>query len=215
MVLPLKWSYSYSLWSYSLCSQGHDCWVLEVGTVISSMLIPGIAGAGVEWKETRPYKPGKFGSFFGERGLRRGEPRPARMICRTDVKALRITQDNYVRTARIREYKENLLRSIGLLAQMTDEQIGKVRRRGRRHARGGSNERARPSLPPPTLSLLRGMPPSLVPRACTLPSDGECSMCACVCARARARAWWASTGAARGGVAKALVQRERADRGAG
>ena len=77
---------------YDEGDEGYDCWVLEEGTVVSSMLIPGIAGAGVEWKETRPYKPGKFGSFFGERGLRRGEPRPARMICRTEVKALRITQ---------------------------------------------------------------------------------------------------------------------------
>ena len=104
----------------------NDCWVVEMGTVVRSMLIPGIAGAGIEWKETRPYKPGRFGSYFGERGLRRGEPRPARMICRTDVKALRVTQENYVKTARMREYKEDLLRSIGLFAQMTDEQIGKL-----------------------------------------------------------------------------------------
>ena len=35
-------------------------------------------------------------------------------------------QDNYVNVARIREYKENLLRKVELLAQMTDEQIGKL-----------------------------------------------------------------------------------------
>ena len=111
---------------YDEGDEGTDCWVLEEGTVVSSMLIPGIAGAGWEWKETRPYKPGKFGSYFGERGLRRGEPRPQRMTCRTDVKALQITQKNYIACARIREYKENLLRGVQLFEQMTDEQIGKI-----------------------------------------------------------------------------------------
>jgi len=111
---------------YDEGDEGTDCWVLEEGTVVSSMLIPGIAGAGWEWKETRPYKPGNFGSYFGERGLRRGEPRPQRMTCRTDVKALRITQKNYIACARIREYKENLLRGVQLFEQMTDEEIGKL-----------------------------------------------------------------------------------------
>ena len=105
---------------------GRDAWVLEEGTVISSTLIPGIAGAGWEWKETRPYKPGRFGSFFGERGLRRGEPRQQRMVCLTAVKALRITQESYVACARMREYKENLLRGVQLFEQMTDDQIGKL-----------------------------------------------------------------------------------------
>lgn len=41
---------------YDEGDEGTDCWVLEEGTVVSSMLIPGIAGAGWEWKETRPYK---------------------------------------------------------------------------------------------------------------------------------------------------------------
>ena len=95
---------------YDEGDEGRDCWVLEKGTVVSSQLIPGIVGSGMEWKETRPYKPGKFGSYFGERGLRRGEPRPCRMICRTDVMGLRITQENYIAVMRIREYKENLLR---------------------------------------------------------------------------------------------------------
>ena len=48
------------------------------------------------------------------------------MTCRTDVKALRITQANYVAVARIREYKENLLRGVQLFEQMTDEEIGKI-----------------------------------------------------------------------------------------
>lgn len=106
--------------------EGREAWVLEEGTVISSVLCPGIAGAGWEWKETRPYKPGKTGSFFGERGLRRGEPRAVRMTCLTAVKALRITQANYVACARLREYKENLLRGVQLFEQMTDDQIGKL-----------------------------------------------------------------------------------------
>jgi hypothetical protein len=84
-----------------------EAWVVEEGIVYSSVLIPGIAGAGWEWKETRPYKPGKV-ACFGERGLRRGEPRPQRMVCLTDVKALKITQSSYVSCMRTREYKENL-----------------------------------------------------------------------------------------------------------
>ena len=58
---------------------------------VSSQLIPGITIPGTwEWKETRPYSPGKFGSFFGERGLLRKEPRATRIVCRTDVVACRI-----------------------------------------------------------------------------------------------------------------------------
>ena len=34
------------------------------------------------------------------------------MTCLTDVKALRITQTSYVACARMREYKENLLRGV-------------------------------------------------------------------------------------------------------
>jgi len=112
---------------YDEGDEGHDCWVLEVGTAIASVLMPGIVVAGtLEWKETRPFKPGRFGSFFGERGLRRGEPRKMRITCRTDVTALRVSRENYVACARIREYKENLLRGVRLFEQMTDDQIGKL-----------------------------------------------------------------------------------------
>ena len=111
---------------YDEGTEGRDAWVLEEGVVVASVLIPGIAGAGWEWKETRKYKPGKFGSFFGERGLRRGEPRQMRMTSNTDIKALRITQKNFVACARMREYKENLLRGVRLFEQMTDDQIGKL-----------------------------------------------------------------------------------------
>lgn len=147
---------------------GHDCWVVESGTVISSMLIPGIAGSGWEWKETRPYRAGKFGSFFGERGLRRGEPRVARMVCRTDVIALRITRDSFVTCARMREYKENLLRSVRLFEQMTDEQIGKLAagphaapRRTTPHHRTWRRAQAKrrfPVRPPPPLTHSRTAP---------------------------------------------------------
>ena len=65
--------------------------MLESGECVSSQLIPGITIPGTwEWKETRPYSPGKFGSFFGERGLLRKEPRATRIVCRTDVIACRI-----------------------------------------------------------------------------------------------------------------------------
>ena len=107
-------------------TEGREAWVLEEGTVISSVLCPGIAGAGWEWKETRPYKPGKMGSYFGERGLRRGEAREVRVVCLTSVKALRITQDSFIACMRMREYKENLLRGVQLFEQMTDDQIGKL-----------------------------------------------------------------------------------------
>ena len=51
---------------YDEGDEGHDCWVLESGVCVSSQLIPGITIPGTwEWKETRPYSPGKFGSFFG------------------------------------------------------------------------------------------------------------------------------------------------------
>ena len=104
-----------------------NAYVLEEGEVVSSQLMPGITCPGTwERKETRPYSPGKFGSFFGERGLRRGEPRFSRMTCRTDVKALRMSSDSYVACARIREYKENLLRGIRLFETMTDDEIGKL-----------------------------------------------------------------------------------------
>jgi hypothetical protein len=46
------------------------------------------------------------------------------MTCLTDTKALRITQSSYVACARMREYKENLLRGVRLFEQMTDHQIG-------------------------------------------------------------------------------------------
>ena len=113
---------------YDEASLGREAWGLEEGEVLASVLIPGIAGAGWEWKESRPYKAGQVNCFFGERGLRRGEPRNMRMICKTDVKALRITQDAYVECARKREYKENLLRGVQLFEQMTDDQIGKLAR---------------------------------------------------------------------------------------
>ena len=65
--------------------------MIESGVCVSSQLIPGITIPGTwEWKETRPYSPGKFGSFFGERGLLRKEPRATRIVCRTDVVACRI-----------------------------------------------------------------------------------------------------------------------------
>ena len=45
---------------YDEGDEGHDCWVLEVGTAIASVLMPGIVVAGtLEWKETRPFKPGR------------------------------------------------------------------------------------------------------------------------------------------------------------
>ena len=53
---------------YDEGENGDDCWVLESGVCVSSQLIPGITIPGTwEWKETRPYSPGKFGSFFGAR----------------------------------------------------------------------------------------------------------------------------------------------------
>jgi len=111
---------------YDEGTEGREAWVLEAGTVVSSVLIPGIAGAGWEWKETRPHKPGKHSSYFGERGLRRGEPRSQRMTCLTEVVACKITQQSYVQCARMREYKENLLRGVQLFEQMTDDEIGKL-----------------------------------------------------------------------------------------
>eukprot|EP00966_Prymnesium_polylepis_P079970 1852898-Prymnesium_polylepis.1 len=73
--------------------EGHDCWVIESGEVVASILIPGIRFAGTwEWKQTIKYSPGRT-PFFGERGLLRKEPRPARMTCLTDTKALRIVAE--------------------------------------------------------------------------------------------------------------------------
>lgn len=112
---------------YDEGEEGNDCWVLESGECVSSQLIPGITVPGTwEWKETRPYSPGKFGSFFGERGLLRKEPRATRIVCRTDVVACRIVAQTYVECARISEAKENLLRSVQLFETMTDPQIAKL-----------------------------------------------------------------------------------------
>jgi len=112
---------------YDEGDEGNDCWVIESGVCVSSQLIPGITIPGTwEWKETRPYSPGKFGSFFGERGLLRKEPRATRIVCRTDVVACRIVAQTYVECARISEAKENLLRAIQLFETMTDPQIAKL-----------------------------------------------------------------------------------------
>ena len=42
-----------------------------------------------------------------------------RITCRTDVTALRVSRENYVACARIREYKENLLRAVRLFEQVS------------------------------------------------------------------------------------------------
>ena len=44
----------------------------------------------------RSYKPGKFGSYFGERTLVRKEPRNLRITCKTDCKIVRISAHSYV-----------------------------------------------------------------------------------------------------------------------
>ena len=74
---------------YDEGDEGHDCFVIETGEVVASILIPGIRFAQTwEWKETTKYSSDRT-AFFGERGLLRKEPRPARMTCRTDVKVPR------------------------------------------------------------------------------------------------------------------------------
>ena len=77
-----------------------------------------------EWKETRSYKPGRFGSYFGERALIRTEPRNLRITARTDCKLVCIQARTFVTCARIREKKEDLIRGVQLFEQMTDEQVG-------------------------------------------------------------------------------------------
>ena len=112
---------------YDEGDMGHECWVLEEGKCYASKYVWSMSQSNVkEWKETRAYKPGKFGSYFGERGLLRTEPRNLRITCRTDVKAVRISAETYVTCARISEKKEELIRGIELFAQMTDEQVGKL-----------------------------------------------------------------------------------------
>lgn len=105
---------------------GHDCWVIESGEVVASIMIPGIRFAGTtEWKQTIKYSPDRT-PFFGERGLLRMEPRPARMTCLTEVKALRIVDETFVTCSRIREHKENLIRGVQLFETFTDDQVGKI-----------------------------------------------------------------------------------------
>lgn len=112
---------------YDEGSLGNEAWVLEEGKCFASKQVWSAAYANVkEWKELRTYKPGEFGSFFGERALVRSEPRNLRITCRTDVKVCRIDASTYVTCARIREAKEDLIRGIELFAQMTDEQMGKL-----------------------------------------------------------------------------------------
>ena len=79
-----------------------------------------------EWKEMRRYKPGKFGSFFGERSLIRKEPRQLRITAADDCKLVRISAQSYVTVARIREYKDNLIRHCELFETMTDDQVGRL-----------------------------------------------------------------------------------------
>ena len=106
---------------------GHECWVVEEGVCFASKYVWSMERSNTkEWKETRTYKPGKYGSYFGEKGLIRSEPRDLRITCRTDVKAVRISAESYVTCARIREAKENMIRKIELFAQMTDDQVGKL-----------------------------------------------------------------------------------------
>jgi len=111
---------------YDEGDDGHDCWVIESGEVVASIMIPGIRFAGTkEWKQTIMYSPDRT-PFFGERGLLRKEPRPARMTCMTDVKALRIVAETFVECSRIREHKENLIRGVQLFETFTDDQVGKI-----------------------------------------------------------------------------------------
>ena len=123
---------------YDEGDDGHECWILEEGVCFASKLVWSTGKAEFhkgrmrvvsnqkEWKETRTYKPGKFGSYFGERSLVRKEPRNLRITCRTDVKAVRIKAETYVKCARIREYKEHLIRRCDIFETMTDDQVGKL-----------------------------------------------------------------------------------------
>ena len=117
---------------------GHEAWILESGVCFASKYVWStgtreyvkgrmkVVSNAKEWKETRQYKPGKFGSYFGERSLIRREPRNLRVTCRTDVKVCRISATTYVTCARIREYKEALIRKVRVFETMTDDQVGKL-----------------------------------------------------------------------------------------
>ena len=98
--------------------QGYDCFFVEAGECYATINI----GRDVdEWMEVKSYGPG---GFFGERALLRSEPRAASITCRTDVKALRLTAEAFLRIMRHRDHKENLLR--GVFETMSDEQIAKL-----------------------------------------------------------------------------------------
>ena len=109
---------------YNEGDSGHDCWVVASGVVYALQLIWSVARSNAkEWREMRTYKAGQC---FGERGLLRTEPRQARMMCRTDVTCLQIPAEIFVKCARVREGKEDLMRKIDVFETMTDEQLGKL-----------------------------------------------------------------------------------------
>ena len=69
---------------YDEGDMGHEAWVLEEGQCFASKEVWSMTFSNTkEHKELRAYKPGPFGSFFGERCLLRVEPRNLRITCRT------------------------------------------------------------------------------------------------------------------------------------
>jgi CRP-like cAMP-binding protein len=109
---------------YDEGEEGHDCWVVESGTLVASQKIWSVREANKkEWREMRTYKEKQC---FGERNLLRSEPRQARMVCRSDVKALKIKAESFVACARIKEAKEDILRKLDLFETMTDDMLAKL-----------------------------------------------------------------------------------------
>ena len=112
---------------YTEGDSGHECWILEEGKCAAEKYVWSVeVWNKKEWKQTRTYKPGKFGSYFGERALSRAEPRQLRIKCLTDCKVVRLSAHTYVTCARIREYKEKFIRGVRLFETMTDEQVIKL-----------------------------------------------------------------------------------------
>ena len=91
---------------------------MDVGEAVASLEAEG------EVRQIKRYTAGVRGAgFFGERALRRSEPRAATITALTDVRALRLSAAVFLELVRERERKEALLRGAALFEAMSDEQI--------------------------------------------------------------------------------------------